>query len=757
MKLSDLPVGALVKDTNTKYNNATIIWQVLEHGHTDDGATNTTLCSRDIITLKCFDAKEPNNSDSNRKNYGNNRYLHSNILQWLNSTGAANAWYTAQHNADQKPDSSNVWANSGTPINPYDTEVGFLTNFSAELRNALQTVTKVTAKNKATDGGDYESVSSKIFLLSNTEVGLSNENNVAEGTIYEYYSGANNTNDRRKKNLANDAAKGNYSSASSPWDWWLRTPSSGNSYYARIVYLGGTLHSTYAFNGLYGVAPAYAISSNTNVSSTTDADGAYTIVWNTLPTITTDTTSLGNKYEPFSINYTIDDNESDTVTYQIKMDGVTLTSGTTTLGVEQTFSVTSSIFNALPLGSHTIRITANDGSGEVYTDISFTVANKALKVVGSIGNIGEISSYVYSLNSTKARKRIIPFNIEKVNATITLSSNSVTLDSEHTSATVNVSTNGGTLSVNSSDTSVATASISGTTITIMGLESGNATVTVSAAESDNCFASSATISVSAEFNPKPSLVSWSSGTDAQIKDMVDGYYDGTLTLNEIKSVWSVGDSRTITLSAMSATGVGESHRSQSVEMVILDFDHDDLTTAIDGKTKALITVQQKNCLRDATVSDTTGQNNTEHGYMNSSNTNENSWRGCARRTWCNDVYYNALPSEFKAMVKQANHTTSTGNQQTTTEITADYCFLPSEWEVFGAKSYAVVQEGTQYNYYTTAANRYKLPKWDNVSDYWWERSPRKSDATEFCRVGNDGTAYRGKAKYTCGLAPACCF
>lgn len=352
------------------------------------------------------------------------------------------------------------------------------------------------------------------------------------------------------------------------------------------------------------------------------------------------------------------------------------------------------------------------------------------------------------------------YTIDKATSDITLSKNSVTLNATTLFDTVTISNDlGRTLSVSSSDTSIVTASLNGNTITINNVDqkTGSVTLTVAAAANTNYNASNKTINVSAEF--KPALVSWSSGTDTQIKAMVDAYYDGVLTLSEIQSVWSVGDSRTITLSAMSATGVGESHRSQSVEMVILDFNHDTLTTAVNGKTKALITVQQKNCLRDATVADDGGSGNTEHGYMNSSNTNVNGWRGCARRTWCNDVYYNALPSGFKAMVKQANHTTSTGNQQTTTEVTADYCFLPSEWEIFGAKSYAAVQEGTQYSYYTTATNRYKLPKWSSssVSDFWWERSPRGSGATRFCIVNNYGNADGSGAGDASGLAPACCF
>ena len=272
--LSELPVGALVKDTSTTYNGEPIIWRVLEHGHDGDPSGSTTLEARDIISLKCFDAKEPNNSNSDRQNYGNNRYSDSNLLQWLNSNETI--WYTAQHGADQAPDSEHVGNVFGIPVNPYSTEAGFLTNFSENLRNALQTVTKRTVLNTVTDGGSYEEVQSKLFLLSTTEVGLANENNIAEGSIYNYYS-TDGTN-RRKKNLANEAVKGNHPYAASPWYWGLRTPYTGYSYKVRIV--DGNLNSTDVYDGGYGISPAICTPSSLKVSATAGADGIYVLDWN---------------------------------------------------------------------------------------------------------------------------------------------------------------------------------------------------------------------------------------------------------------------------------------------------------------------------------------------------------------------------------------------------------------------------------------------------------------------------------------------
>jgi len=421
-----------VKDTNTKYNGQTIVWRVLEHGHSGDPAGTTALEARDIITLKCFDAKEPNNSDSNRKSNGNNRYLHSNILQWLNSNAAANSWYTAQHTADQKPDSSNVWASSGTAINPYDTEKGFLQNFSAELRAALQTVSKTTAKNTVTDGGGYETVSSKIFLLSTTEVGLANENNVAEGSIYAYYN-QNNTNDRRKKNLANDAAKGNYASATSPWYWWLRTPRASYSRHARRVNADGSLTGSDSFLGSNGVSPAYCILSSLTVSDTADSDGAYTIEWNSAPTITAPN-SLGDKNSAFSMDFSIADADGDAVSAEVKLDGTSKQIiSSVVLGQTYTFTVDNTTFRSLSTGSHTISIVATDSHGASTTkNIPFQRVTSAVGISGTDGDLGNkwlTPAITYQVTDSGATRVDV---VEKIDGEITANRENVPLETDIT-------------------------------------------------------------------------------------------------------------------------------------------------------------------------------------------------------------------------------------------------------------------------------------------------------------------------------------
>lgn len=162
-----------------------------------------------------------------------------------------------------------------------------------------------------------------------------------------------------------------------------------------------------------------------------------------------------------------------------------------------------------------------------------------------------------------------------------------------------------------------------------------------------------------------SLYAFETATDSQLSDMIDAYYNGDIGLSHIQSVWNIGDTRTIHLDSMNATGVGESHRAQDVQIQILDFNHDKLTTPINNIDKALITVDLKNCLRDANVSDTEGSSNTEKGYMNSSNINTGSWAACARHTWCNEVFYNALPTYLKDRVKTVDKYTNTKTTSTT--------------------------------------------------------------------------------------------
>lgn len=280
-KISNLPVGAKVKDNLSKYNGKPVIWKIADKNHSGYPSNTVTLISDKILSIKAFDGKESRNSDSNRQSYGNNYYKYSNLLQWLNS-GSSN-WYNAQHGADAPPNSNNV-----NTWNPYDSEPGFLYNFSTDFKNAMVSTSLKTARHSL-DGGGSETVTSKIFLASTTEVGLANENGIAEGTKFPIFDG----DESRKAYPTPEAVnKSNYSSTSlttsNPWWWWLRTPYTSISYGVRIVSYGGSLGWGSACYGFSGVRPLCNLKSEILVSNSTDSDGAYTIEWNQPPTTPSD-------------------------------------------------------------------------------------------------------------------------------------------------------------------------------------------------------------------------------------------------------------------------------------------------------------------------------------------------------------------------------------------------------------------------------------------------------------------------------------
>ena len=272
--ISNLPVGALVKDTTTKYYGSPIVWVIADKNHAGYPANSVTLLSKYILTLKCPDAKEPSNSDSDRQNYGNNRYLYSNIRQWLNSAAGAGAWYTAQHSADAPPTSANV----RDGYNEYDTQAGFQNDFSANFRNALLS-TSLTVIKADIDGGGTETVADKVFLLSAMEAGLAGDG-YAEGSKLALFS--DNTS-RQAYPTALCVSNSEYTDASlntgSPWYWWLRTPYAPSAYDARFVNPNGGRGAGYVYLSTHGVRPACNLPSSILVSNTPDEDGAYIIQW----------------------------------------------------------------------------------------------------------------------------------------------------------------------------------------------------------------------------------------------------------------------------------------------------------------------------------------------------------------------------------------------------------------------------------------------------------------------------------------------
>lgn len=254
------------------------------------------------------------------------------------------------------------------------------------------------------------------------------------------------------------------------------------------------------------------------------------------------------------------------------------------------------------------------------------------------------------------------------------------------------------------------------------------------------------------------IVTFADGTDDEIAKMIEAHYAGKINIGDY---WAVGDKRTIHHNAMDATDVSESHKANDYAYVIIGIEHDDLVTAINGKTKAAITIQTERMLYLDTTTEYNSSYDVAHecGYMNSLSTNKGGWEDCARRAWCNSVYKECLPPYIQNMMKLVKKPTTIGGQGNSLKFSSDYAFLPSEIEIFGSTTYSFAGEGKQYQYFKNAtANRYKKPRYssDYVSGYYWARSPNSSHSRSFCIVSEDGGANTDSASDTCGIAPCLC-
>ena len=234
--LSSLASGTKVK--LGKWNNTDLQWKVARD--TIDQSIRLVLepTSVPLLGNKMWDNKEPSNSDSHRRSYGNNRYIYSNIHQWLNATKAT-GWYTAQHSADAAPD--------------YSSQAGFLSGWSENHIAALDRAT-LTASRANIDGGGTETFVSRVALMSTTELGL--ESGTGNGRLDIF-------------NSDGDRATDSF--------YWTRTPYPSNSSHVRLVNTAGASNMTNNAFFAFGVRPLCSPKSTALVSLEMDGDNCYVV------------------------------------------------------------------------------------------------------------------------------------------------------------------------------------------------------------------------------------------------------------------------------------------------------------------------------------------------------------------------------------------------------------------------------------------------------------------------------------------------
>ena len=160
-----------------------------------------------------------------------------------------------------------AWA--GSTINIYENSsvysylnAGFLNLFDLNIRNAIKQVKMPYRKNGGSSGTDQNGangLSVKAFLLAGSEVGFTisdNSNFPTDGAKLDYFE-LGRSQSARSKRIATLHSKAS--------DWWLRSPSTGNT--SRVWYISddGSFSSTSATSSK-GLRPAIILPSDMRVT-----------------------------------------------------------------------------------------------------------------------------------------------------------------------------------------------------------------------------------------------------------------------------------------------------------------------------------------------------------------------------------------------------------------------------------------------------------------------------------------------------------
>ena len=146
-----------------------------------DGSYSLATVSTDAVIPKgtTYYHNEIKDSSGNICRYGYNRWGHSTIRQWLNSTKGINEWWTAQHKGDVKPAE-------------LATKAGFLTGFDEDFIKCLTPIKVTTNLNTISEPDKTlasEITYDKVFLPSMEQMYCTPQGS-GEGDYWEYWKRA---------------------------------------------------------------------------------------------------------------------------------------------------------------------------------------------------------------------------------------------------------------------------------------------------------------------------------------------------------------------------------------------------------------------------------------------------------------------------------------------------------------------------------------------------------------------------------------
>ena len=227
------------------------------------------------------------------------------------------------------------------------------------------------------------------------------------------------------------------------------------------------------------------------------------------------------------------------------------------------------------------------------------------------------------------------------------------------------------------------------------------------------------------------------------------------------SVWAIGDTREVKLNG---TVGAYTFSNETTYMFIAAFDHNS-SVEMAGAHHMICSFAKSASTggKDIAFTDSNYGNVASNPcfHMNSSKTNSGGWASSYMRQTICSQFKNAMPSDLRAVLRTRTiYTDNTGggtDNSSNVTATTDTVYIPSEFEVQGARTYANSYEQNhqqQLAYYKNGASkkRYKSSN-TSAAAWWWVRSPYYGSSAYFCRVYTDGSPDYHAAYGSGGFAP----